>query len=125
MMRGAMTADAPAVLGLETAVYVVPTDAPEADGTLAWDKTTMLLVTARAGGEQGIGWSYTAAAAQSVVTDILAGVVTGRSALDLAGAAAAMARSVRNIGRAGIAAMAISPFTSRCGILRRGCSAAR
>ena len=108
MMRGAMTADAPAVLGLETAVYVVPTDAPEADGTLAWDKTTMLLVTARAGGEQGIGWSYTAAAAQSVVTDILAGVVTGRSALDLAGAAAAMARSVRNIGRAGIAAMAIS-----------------
>ena len=103
-----MTADAPVVLGLETAVYVVPTDAPEADGTLAWDKTTMLLVTARAGGEQGIGWSYTAAAAQSVVTDILAGVVTGCSALDLAGAAAAMARSVRNIGRAGIAAMAIS-----------------
>jgi L-alanine-DL-glutamate epimerase-like enolase superfamily enzyme len=103
-----MTADAPAVLGLDTAVYVVPTDAPEADGTLAWDKTTMLLVTARAGGEQGIGWSYTAAAAQSVVTDILAGVVTGRSALDLAGAAAAMARSVRNFGRAGIAAMAIS-----------------
>ena len=43
-----------------------------------------------------------------MVTDILAGVVTGRSALDLAGAAAAMARSVRNIGRAGIAAMAIS-----------------
>lgn len=71
MMRGARTADAPAVLGLGTAVYVVPTDAPEADGTLAWDETTMVLVTARAAGEQGIGWSYPAAAAQSVVTDVL------------------------------------------------------
>src|SRR3981081_2627844 len=32
-------ADAPAVQGLDTAVYVVPTDAPAADGTLAWDST--------------------------------------------------------------------------------------
>jgi L-alanine-DL-glutamate epimerase-like enolase superfamily enzyme len=103
-----MTVDGPSVLALDTAVYVVPTDAPEADGTLAWDETTMVLVTARAGGEQGIGWSYTAAAAQSVVTDVLAGVVVGRSAFDLAGLAEAMARAVRNIGREGIAAMAIS-----------------
>jgi L-alanine-DL-glutamate epimerase-like enolase superfamily enzyme len=98
----------PAVQGLDAAVYVIPTDAPEADGTLAWDKTTLVLITARAGNTRGIGWSYTAAAAQSVVTDVLAGVVTGRSALDIAGAAEAMARAVRNIGRAGIAAMAIS-----------------
>ena len=28
-------ADAPALEGIETAVYVIPTDAPEADGTLA------------------------------------------------------------------------------------------
>ena len=98
----------PAVRGLDAAVYVIPTDAPEADGTLAWDATTMVLVTARAAGTRGIGWSYTAAAAQSVVTDVLAGVVTGRSAADLAGTAEAMARAVRNIGRAGIAAMAIS-----------------
>jgi len=46
----------PAVTGLETAGYVIPTDAPEADGTLARDKTTMVLVTARVGGEQGLGW---------------------------------------------------------------------
>jgi hypothetical protein len=47
----------PAVTALETAVYVIPTDVPEADGTLAWDKTTMVLVKARAGAEQGLGWS--------------------------------------------------------------------
>jgi L-alanine-DL-glutamate epimerase-like enolase superfamily enzyme len=100
--------DAPELQDLTSAVYVVPTDAPEADGTLAWDKTTLVLVTARAGGEQGIGWSYAAGAAASVVTEVLADVVTGRSALDVTGCNEAMARAVRNIGRPGIAATAIS-----------------
>jgi len=77
----------PAVTALETAVYVIPTDAPEADGTLAWDKTTMLLVKARAGAEQGLGWSYASAAAQTVITEMLADVVTGRGAFDIAGTA--------------------------------------
>ncbi len=78
-MGGARTAVAdpavrgPVVEGLDAAVYVVPTDAPEADGTLAWDKTTLVLVTARAGDQQGIGWSYAAAAAAPVVTGVLAG----------------------------------------------------
>ncbi|HEX9528935.1 MAG TPA: enolase C-terminal domain-like protein [Streptosporangiaceae bacterium] len=98
----------PAVTALETAVYVIPTDAPEADGTLAWDKTTMVLVTARAGDELGLGWSYASAAAQTVITEMLADVVVGRSAFDTARAAEAMARQVRNIGRPGVAAMAIS-----------------
>ena len=100
--------EGPAVEGLDAAVYVVPTDAPEADGTLAWDKTTLVLVTARAGGQQGIGWSYTAAAAAPVVTGILSEVVTGRSALDVAGASEAMTRALRNVGRPGIGAMALS-----------------
>jgi L-alanine-DL-glutamate epimerase-like enolase superfamily enzyme len=105
---GPVTVDEPAVADIGAAVYVIPTDAPEADGTLAWNETTMVLVTARAGGELGIGWTYAAAAAAAVVADVLSGVVVGRSALDLAGAAEAMARAVRNIGRPGIAAMAIS-----------------
>jgi len=98
----------PVVEHLDAAVYVVPTDAPEADGTLAWDKTTLVLATARAGGQQGIGWSYTAAAAAPVVTGILAEVVMGRSALDVAGANEAMTRALRNVGRPGIGAMALS-----------------
>jgi L-alanine-DL-glutamate epimerase-like enolase superfamily enzyme len=61
----------PEVTALDAAVYVIPTDAPEADGTLAWDKTTMVLVTARAGGEQGVGWSYTSRAAAAVVGELL------------------------------------------------------
>jgi L-alanine-DL-glutamate epimerase-like enolase superfamily enzyme len=109
-MGGAAAAasDAPAIQGLSAAVYEVPTDAPEADGTLTWDKTTLVLVTARAGGEQGLGWSYAAGAAASVITDVLADVVTGRNTLDVPGCNEGMSRAVRNIGRPGIAATAIS-----------------
>jgi L-alanine-DL-glutamate epimerase-like enolase superfamily enzyme len=101
-------ADQPEIQDVAAAVYVIPTDAPEADGTLAWDKTTLVLVTAQAGGEEGTGWTYAAGAAASMVTDMLAGVVLGRSAFDIPGASEAMARAVRNIGRPGVAATAIS-----------------
>ena len=123
-----MRDDGPAVQEVTTAVYVIPTDAPEADGTLAWDKTTMVLASVRAGAERGIGWTYAAAAAQSVIANVLAGVVVGRSALDIPGAAEAMARVVRNIGRPGVAATAISAMDIALWDLKArllGCSLAR
>src|SRR5205807_3525164 len=43
---------------LEVAAYTIPTDAPEADGTLSWDATTIVVVHARAAGERGIGYTY-------------------------------------------------------------------
>jgi L-alanine-DL-glutamate epimerase-like enolase superfamily enzyme len=107
-VTGLAGADGPAVSGVSASAYVIPTDAPEADGTLTWDATTMVLATARAGGMTGTGWSYAAAAAGQVIADVLAGAVTGRSALDVPGACEAMIRAVRNIGRPGIAATAIS-----------------
>lgn len=93
---------------LHCAVYRVPTDQPEADGTMAWEATTMVLVRAEAGGVQGTGWTYGAAASAALIGDLLAAVVTGRSALDVPGAYHAMCRAVRNVGRPGVAAMAIS-----------------
>src|SRR5690349_6084844 len=101
-------ADQPEIRDVAAEVYVIPTDAPEADGTLAWDKTTLVLVTVQAGDQEGTGWTYAAGAAASVVTDVLAGAVRGRSAFDIPGASEAMAREVRNIGRPGVAATAIS-----------------
>ena len=47
-----------------------------------------------------------------MVGELLADAVTGRNAFDVAGAAEAMARQVRNVGRPGIAAMAISAADS-------------
>ncbi|HEX5302460.1 MAG TPA: hypothetical protein VFW50_36250 [Streptosporangiaceae bacterium] len=52
-----------------------------------------MVVRAQAGNERGTGWSYTAAAAASVVGELLAGPVTGRDAFDVAGAAEAMAQT--------------------------------
>lgn len=97
------------VARLETQVLRIPTDRPEADGTIAWDATTMLLVEAVApDGTRGTGWSYTTAAAAGVVHDVLAGAVTGRPLAGVREAWQAMVAAVRNIGRPGVAASAIS-----------------
>jgi len=98
----------PAVTRLDVSAYDVPTDAPEADGTLEWSKTTVVVVEATAGGSCGLGWSYTGRAAATLVEDLLVGVVVGRPALDVPGSLDAMVRAVRNLGRPGIASTAIS-----------------
>ena len=36
------------ITSVEVGAYTVPTDLPEADGTMAWDSTTMMLVELRA-----------------------------------------------------------------------------
>jgi L-alanine-DL-glutamate epimerase-like enolase superfamily enzyme len=93
---------------VDVAVYTVPTDAPEADGTLTWDSTTMVLVTVRSGPDIGLGWTYGAAACASIIADTLAGVVCGRDAMDVGGAWAAMVIAIRNFGRPGVVGYAIS-----------------
>ncbi|MEU0965949.1 enolase C-terminal domain-like protein [Streptomyces sp. NPDC005917] len=100
--------DLPAVERVDSAVYTVPTDAPEADGTLAWDSTTLVLATVRCGEVTGLGYTYAPPAAARVVDDLLAAVVTGIPALDVPRANEAMQRTVRNAGLPGIAAEAIS-----------------
>lgn len=96
------------VTQVDVSAYSVPTDAPEADGTLSWDSTTMIVVAVRAGDCTGIGWSYGAAAVADLVRDKLAELVTGSEALDVPGTFAAMVRAVRNIGRSGVGGQAIS-----------------
>ncbi|WP_435270681.1 enolase C-terminal domain-like protein [Streptomyces sp. 1222.5] len=100
--------DPPAVETVDTAVYTVPTDAPEADGTLAWDSTTLVLVTARSGTTSGLGWTYAPAATAHVVRDLLAGTVTGLPAFDVPRANERMCRAVRNAGLPGVTAQAIA-----------------
>ena len=96
------------ISSVEAATYVIPTDEPEADGTLGWDETAMVAVRVMAAGQVGLGWSYASPAAQHVVTGMLAGVVQGRDVMNVAGCYEAMCRAVRNVGREGIAATAIS-----------------
>jgi L-alanine-DL-glutamate epimerase-like enolase superfamily enzyme len=94
---------------LETSAYCIPTDRPEADGTFAWTSTTLVLVEAIAdSGALGLGFSYCSAAAAEVILGALTSAVAGASVGDLRGIWLRMLAAVRNIGRPGVAANAIS-----------------
>jgi L-alanine-DL-glutamate epimerase-like enolase superfamily enzyme len=92
----------------KASAYKVPTDAPESDGTLEWDSTTLVLVEIEAGGKHGLGYSYADTATAVLIRDLLAGVIEGRDAMDVQGVWWAMTAAVRNLGRRGVASMAIS-----------------
>ena len=93
---------------LSVAAYTIPTDAPEADGTFAWQATTIVVVHARAGGERGLGYTYAGPTTARLIDEHLADVVRDGDALAPQRAWWAMTRAVRNLGRPGVAAMAIS-----------------
>jgi L-alanine-DL-glutamate epimerase-like enolase superfamily enzyme len=96
------------VRSVGTAAYQVPTDAPEGDGTFAWDSTTLVVVTVTGGGRSGTGWTYGPTACASLVDGMLEGVVVGTDPFDVVGTNLSMRRAVRNAGLPGVAAMAIS-----------------
>jgi L-alanine-DL-glutamate epimerase-like enolase superfamily enzyme len=98
----------PRIERLEAQAYRIPTDSPEADGTYSWNATTLVVVHVHAAGEVGVGYTYTDACACGLVRGLLTEAVRGRSALDTLAVWQAMQRAVRNVGRAGIAATAIS-----------------
>jgi L-alanine-DL-glutamate epimerase-like enolase superfamily enzyme len=96
------------ITSVDVSTYQVPTDAPEADGTLSWDSTTMVLVTVRSGDTTGMGWTYGPPACATVVRDQLAPIVAGREAMDVGGCFDAMVQAVRNAGRPGVVGYSIS-----------------
>lgn len=97
-----------AIARVAARAFAIPTDAPEADGTLAWDRTTLVLVEIAAGGATGIGYTYADAALVRLVEGTLGAIITGGSAFDIPARGAALWRAVRNLGRPGLAAMAIA-----------------
>jgi len=88
--------------------YTIPTDKPEADGTFAWDSTTLVVVHVEAGDKTGIGYTYTHGSIVALIESKLKEAVSGLDAMDPPAAFAAMQRAVRNMGRQGLAATAIS-----------------
>ncbi|MGH2870071.1 MAG: enolase C-terminal domain-like protein [Solirubrobacteraceae bacterium] len=102
------TGSAPPIDRIEVGAYTIPTDAPEADGTLAWDSTTIVVVHAHAAGVSGLGYTYADLSTARLIATKLAGVVQGADATAPRGAWAAMVHATRNLGRPGITSMAIS-----------------
>ncbi|MGY3604169.1 MULTISPECIES: enolase C-terminal domain-like protein [unclassified Bradyrhizobium] len=88
--------------------YRIPTDAPEADGTIAWSATTLVLVEVDAGGATGVGYSYGSAATAEIVNNELASTLREQNALAIPALWLAMVTAVRNIGWRGVCACAIS-----------------
>ncbi|MGH2927818.1 MAG: enolase C-terminal domain-like protein, partial [Solirubrobacteraceae bacterium] len=102
------TTEAVPVESLQISAHRIPTDFPESDGTAEWDATTIVVVQADGGGRTGLGWTYGDLASAAVIDSTLAGVVVGRDAMSVSSTWGAMAAACRNLGRPGVASMAIA-----------------
>jgi L-alanine-DL-glutamate epimerase-like enolase superfamily enzyme len=96
------------VKSVSSRTFTVPTDQPEADGTLSWHATTMVTAEIVAGGVVGLGWTYASDACRVVIEGLLAEIVADRDVLDIPACHEAMVRACRNLGRPGVVSCAIS-----------------
>jgi L-alanine-DL-glutamate epimerase-like enolase superfamily enzyme len=88
--------------------FTIPTDKPEADGTISWNSTTLIVVEVFGGNVVGVAYTYAGASITSLIESELAETIAGLDAMDPQAAWRAMQRAVRNLGREGLAATAIS-----------------
>jgi len=104
----AVATQAGPIAAVHAAAYTIPTDAPESDGTFAWEGTTLVVVEADGAGEHGLGYTYGDAAVAGIAAGALATAVEGIDVLDTGAAHARADAALRNIGRTGPGAMALS-----------------
>ncbi|MDX2354016.1 enolase C-terminal domain-like protein [Stutzerimonas xanthomarina] len=97
-----------AIRALRVAAYRVPTDAPEADGTFTWDATTLVVVELDAAGQTGLGYTYADASLVRLIKEHFREMVEGADAFAIGRLNEQLWASVRNLGRSGLAACAIS-----------------
>nr|WP_234319134.1 MULTISPECIES: enolase C-terminal domain-like protein [Streptomyces] len=91
--------------------FTVPTDGPdgrEEDGTLEWDSTTLVLVRVHAGGRSGLGYTYGDVSVASFVASALAPLLRGQKVTAPPVLWHRMGAQIRNAGRPGVGAMAVS-----------------
>ncbi len=95
----------------ETSAFRIPTDGPdsrEADGTLEWNSTTLVLVELQAAGKTGIGFTYADVGAAELIDAKLKKLVDGKNPLLVSSLWRDMRSELRNSGQRGAGAMAIS-----------------
>ncbi|MBC5828927.1 MAG: mandelate racemase [Candidatus Eremiobacteraeota bacterium] len=90
------------------AAYRIPTATPESDGTAAWDATTLVVVHIRSAGHVGFGYTYADLGTADVINQTLRPKLEQQDAGCIGALWASMVGAVRNIGRRGVTAMAIS-----------------
>ncbi|HZS55362.1 MAG TPA: enolase C-terminal domain-like protein [Bryobacteraceae bacterium] len=104
----------PGVLGSKitsgrVSAYTVPTDKqPESDGTAEWNSTTIVIIELTSQGITGLGYSYAHEAAARVAEELIRTEVLKGDPFDIPSLHSALDRKVRNWGRPGLVASAIS-----------------
>ena len=94
---------------LDVSTYRIPADRPEQDGTCDWESTTAVIVEpVTESGLRGLGYSYADQATATLIREMFAPVVCGRDVQETGAAWEAMVEATRNLGRPGIASMAIA-----------------
>lgn len=96
------------IKGIDVSVYTIPTDFPESDGTIEWDRTTLVLVTVSARGMKGTGYTYGDAATGSFIDKTLKPLLIGKDAQQIPFVTQTLIRAIRNNGTCGLAMMAVS-----------------
>jgi L-alanine-DL-glutamate epimerase-like enolase superfamily enzyme len=105
---GAVRVEYP-IESVHAAAFKIPTEEPEeSDGTLKWTSTTLVVVEVHAGTHTGIGYTYGEPGIVKIVTGLLEDVLHKQDALQTAARYADMVAKIRNNGREGMTAMAIS-----------------
>lgn len=98
----------PAIEDLRVSAYNIPTDLPEADGTIEWNSTTLVLVESSGAGKKGTGYTYANVSAAHFILSVLKEKVLGKDLLDIPSVTQSLVAAVRNSGACGIAMMAVS-----------------
>ena len=102
-----MTVNVP-IRKVSARAFTIPTDKPEADGTIAWNSTTLVVVQIEGGDRVGLGYTYSGASIAELIKSKLADTIAGSDAMNPEAAWRKMQCAVRNLGREGLAATAIS-----------------
>jgi L-alanine-DL-glutamate epimerase-like enolase superfamily enzyme len=88
--------------------YTIPADAAEADGTITWNSTTLVVVQLHAGNMAGIGYTYGHRASALVARELIGKHCVGHNPMNTNELFTSMRISQRNYGAEGIGATALS-----------------
>jgi L-alanine-DL-glutamate epimerase-like enolase superfamily enzyme len=95
-------------VSVRTTAYRVPTDRAEADGTLRWSSTVVVVVEIERGAHRGVGYTYADVATAIFIDAHLAEIFARADPMSVGATYDAMIHETRNLGREGVTAMAIS-----------------
>lgn len=88
--------------------FEIPTDRPESDGTLEWTNTGVITVQLKAGDATGFGVTYAGLSTARLIQEKFVPLLHGQDPLAIPQLHAKLGQSIRNIGRDGVAATAVS-----------------